>query len=194
MKINTTTCEWVPLDNKSYKEYHDKEWGVPVHDDKLLFELLILEGAQAGLSWATILHKRESYREAFDNFDFNKVADYDNQKISELLSNKGIVRNKLKINSAIKNARIFKHIRTEYGTFNNYLWGFTNHKSIVNNWKSNSEMPVKSELSEQISKDLKKKGMTFVGPTIIYSYLQSAGLINDHLITCFRYKEIISLY
>ena len=182
-------CEWSGTE-KHYCDYHDKEWGVPVHDDRLLFEFLILEGAQAGLSWSTILNKRNNYREAFDNFDYEKVAKYDEKKVAELLKNSGIVRNKMKINSAIRNAKAFIQIRDEFGSFDKYIWAFVDNKPIQNAWKSLREIPAKTETSEKISKDLKKRGFNFVGPTIIYAFMQAAGMVNDHTIDCFRYKEL----
>ena len=183
-------CGWVNMDNEKYIDYHDNEWGVPEHDDYKLFELLILEGAQAGLSWSTILNKRKNYIKAYDNFDFEKVAKYDNTKRQELLNNEGIVRNRRKIDSSIKNAKIFIQIREEYGSFDNYIWSFVDGKQIDNNFKKLKDVPAKTELSEKISKDLKKRGMNFVGSTIIYAYMQAIGLVNDHTTDCFRYKEI----
>ncbi len=182
---NIKRCAWVNLENKDYVEYHDKQWGVPVFDDRLLFEMLILEGAQAGLSWATILKKRQNYKEAFDNFDVQKVATYDEYKIAQLLQNAGIVRNKLKINSAIKNAKVFMGIQKEFGSFSKYIWGFVDNKPIVNNYQDISEIPAKTELSDIISKDLKKRGMSFVGSTIIYAFMQAIGMVNDHEVDCF---------
>jgi DNA-3-methyladenine glycosylase I len=183
-------CDWVPIDNPLYVNYHDKEWGVPVHDDRKLFEMLILEGAQAGLSWSTILKKRENYKKAFDNFDFEKISKYDDKKVSELLQNKGIIRNKLKIKSAIKNAKVFLEIRKEFGAFDKYIWNFVNNKSIKNSFKLLSDLPTRTELSDKISKDLKKRGMNFVGPTIIYAFIQAVGIVNDHQVKCFRYDQI----
>jgi DNA-3-methyladenine glycosylase I len=171
-------------------EYHDSEWGVEVHDDRHLFEVLVLDGAQAGLSWRTILNKRENYRKAFDNFDVRKVAKYDSKKIQQLLQNKGIVRNKLKIASAIRNAKVFMNIQKEFGTFDAYIWKFVNGKSIKNKYKNMSEVPASTELSETISKDLKNRGMNFVGSTIIYAIMQTIGMVNDHEIDCFRYNKI----
>ena len=179
-------CEWVNLQNELCVKYHDEEWGTETHDDRLLFEMLILEGAQAGLSWQTVLKKRANYKEAFDNFDPTKVATYEDGKIVELLQNKGIIRNRLKINSAIRNAKVFLEIQKEYGSFNDYIWEIVDGKPILNNWKSISEIPAKTELSEIISKDLKKRGMNFVGSTIIYAFLQAIGIVNDHTINCFK--------
>lgn len=181
-------CSWVSPDNKLYKDYHDNEWGMPLHNDRKLFELIILEGAQAGLSWLTILKKRENYREAFDNFNIKKVASYKEDKIEELLQNEGIIRNKLKIRSAIRNAKIFIEIQKEFGSFDKYIWAFVNNKPIKNEWKTWQEIPASTELSDTISKDLKKRGMNFVGSTIIYAYMQAIGMVNDHEITCFRYN------
>lgn len=183
-------CGWLNLNNELYVSYHDHEWGVPVHDDQKLFEMLILEGAQAGLSWETILKKRENYRDAFDRFDIDKVALYDDEMIASLLLNKGIVRNRLKVTSAVTNARIFKMIQDEYGSFDCYLWGFVNNTPVVNKFEVLSEVPAKTELSDQISKDLKKRGMKFVGSTIIYAYMQAIGMVNDHTLNCFRHEEV----
>ena len=172
------------------KEYHDKEWGVPVHDDQRLFEFLILEGAQAGLSWNTILLKRENFREAFDNFDYKKIASYNEKKVEELLNNAGIIRNRLKIGATISNAKAILQVQEEFGSFDNYIWKFIDNNPIVNKFKSLDELPAKTEMSEQISKDLKKRGFKFVGPTIIYSFMQAIGMTNDHTTDCFRYEEI----
>ncbi len=182
-------CEWVNLKNELYVSYHDKEWGVPEHNDIKLFEMLVLDGAQAGLSWETVLNKRDNYRKAFDGFDPKKVAEYSEDKEKELLQNAGIIRNKLKIKSAIRNAKIFLEIQNEFGSFEKYLWGFVGFKTIKNKFNSISELPAKTELSDKISIDLKKRGMNFVGSTIIYAYIQAAGLVNDHIKTCFRYEE-----
>lgn len=178
-----TRCAWVSKD-QIYIDYHDKEWGKPVHNDNKLFEFLILETFQAGLSWLTILKKRENFREAFDNFDFEKVAKYNDAKYKELLNNAGIIRNKLKIKSAISNAKAFIEIRKEFTTFDNYIWGFVNHTPIINNWKKNEEIPATTDLSNIISKDLKKRGFKFVGPTVIYAHMQATGMVNDHLTDC----------
>lgn len=182
-------CEWAGED-PLYVNYHDQEWGVPVHDDQKLFEFLILEGAQAGLSWSTILRKRENYRQAFDDFDPNKIALYDQAKVEELLQNPGIIRNKLKVRSAIQNAQAFLLVQAEFGTFDNYIWGFVDHKPIKNAWEHLNQLPASTLLSETISKDLKKRGFNFVGPTIIYAHMQATGMVNDHLLTCFRYEQI----
>ena len=189
MNKNKKRCQWVSLKNPLYLKYHDEEWGVPVHDDKKLFSKLILDGAQAGLSWFTILKKRENYKKAFDGWDYKKIAKYDEGKIGELLKNKGIVRNKLKIESVIKNAKSFMDIQKEFGSFDKYIWGFVNGKTIQNKFKKMSDLPAKTELSDTISKDLKKRGMNFVGPTIIYAYMQAIGIVNDHTVDCFRNKE-----
>lgn len=186
-KINR--CWWASENNPLYIEYHDKEWGEPTLDDRMLFEMLILEGAQAGLSWSTVLHKRENYKKAFDNFNVNKVALYDEKKEQELLSNAGIIRNKLKIKSAIRNAKVFIEIQNEFGSFNNYIWGFVKNKPIINEWNKPDDVPAKTELSDKISKDLKKRGMNFVGSTIIYAYMQSIGMVNDHLTSCFKHPK-----
>lgn len=183
-------CGWAGTD-PLYVSYHDKEWGVPAHDDRLLFEFLCLEGAQAGLSWSTILKRRENYRIAFDNFIPQIIVEYDELKIKSLINDPGIIRNKLKINSIIKNAKSFLKVQEEFGSFGKYIWGFVGGKPIINHWKSLKEVPAKTEISEKMSKDLKKRGFSFVGPTICYAYMQAVGLVNDHLIDCFRYKEII---
>jgi DNA-3-methyladenine glycosylase I len=188
MKIRR--CDWGESENPLYRDYHDKEWGVPVHDDRLLFEMIILEGAQAGLSWSTILNKRENYKKAFDNFDFEKVAKYDEKKVEELINNPGIVRNRRKIESTITNAQAFKKVREEFGSFDKYIWGFVDYKPIQTNFKQPSDWPAKTELSEKISKDLLKRGFKFVGPTITYALMQAIGLVNDHLVYCFRHKEL----
>lgn len=176
-------CKWCNLTNKLYIDYHDNEWGIPIYDDKKLFELLLLESFQAGLSWETILNKRESFRTSFDNFNFYKISNYDNKKIEELLSNKEIIRCKRKINASINNAKIFIKIIEEWGSFSNYIWHFTNNNIIIN---KNDNLPTKNELSDTISNDLKKRGMKYVGSIIIYSYLQAIGIINDHELSCFK--------
>lgn len=182
-------CEWTGSD-PLYHRYHDREWGVPVHSDRKLFEFIILEGAQAGLSWITVLKKRQAYREAFDNFDFNKVAKYKEGKVRQLLNNAGIIRNQLKIRSAIRNANAFIQIRKEFGTFNKYIWQFVGNKPIQNCWKSMQELPATSTLSDAISRDLKLRGFNFVGSTIVYAHMQATGMVNDHSTDCFRYNEI----
>lgn len=178
-------CPWCGND-ELYVKYHDEEWGVPVHDDKIHFEFLVLESAQAGLSWLTVLRKRENYRKAYDGFDVAKVARYDEKKIEELLQNQGIIRNRKKIEASVNNARYFIEIQKEFGSFDKYIWGFVNNKPIVNNWNDISEVPATSELSDKVSKDLKKKGFKFLGSTIIYAHLQATGIINDHLAYCFK--------
>jgi len=186
-------CEWA-LNNELMKKYHDTEWGVPQHDDKVLFEFLILEGMQAGLSWNTILKKRENFRKAFDNFDYTKIANYSEDKIEILLQNRSIIRNKLKLQSVISNAKAFLSIQNEFRTFDNYIWRFVDYKPIINTWSSLNEIPSNTELSEKISKDLKKSGFKFIGTTIIYAFMQAVGLVNDHTSYCFRYEEIKQLY
>ena len=185
----TTRCAWAK--NELTIRYHDEEWGVPIHNDQKLFELLILEGAQAGLSWDTVLAKRENYRQAFDGFDPRVVAQYDDAKRAELLQNPGIIRNRLKIASATKNAKAFLKVQEEFGSFDAYLWGFVDGTPIQNHLRSMADYRATTELSDTISKDLKKRGFTFVGSTIIYAYLQSAGLVNDHLVDCFRHRELV---
>lgn len=178
-------CAWCG-DDPLYVKYHDEEWGVPAHDDRHLFEMICLEGAQAGLSWITVLRKRESYRAAFDSFDAEKIARYDDAKIAELLNNSGIVRNRLKVNAFIKNARGFLAIQEEFGSFDKYIWQFVGGKPIVNQFQSLGEIPPKTTEAEAMSKDLKKRGFTFVGPTICYAFMQACGMVNDHVLDCFR--------
>lgn len=190
---NKKRCAWVPLDNPLYVQYHDEEWGVPVHDERLLFEFLVLEGAQAGLSWLTILKRRENYRAAFDNFNPQKIALYDEKKIAELMQNSGTIRNRLKIGGTVINARAFLEIQAKHGSFDSYIWNFVDGKPIVNKWKSIKEIPPKTPLSDTISKDLKKKGFKFVGSTIIYAHMQATGMVNDHTTDCFRYNELLKL-
>jgi DNA-3-methyladenine glycosylase I len=173
------------------KEYHDKEWGTPQHDDKMLYELLILEGMQAGLSWSTVLKKRSNFKKALDNFDYNKIVTYNEKKIEELMQNKGIIRNRLKIQSIITNAKAFIKVQEEFGSFDKYIWGFVNNKAIQNSWKKLEDLPPNTDLSDEISKDMKKRGFKFIGTTIIYAFLQAIGVVNDHTTTCFRYKELI---
>jgi DNA-3-methyladenine glycosylase I len=177
-------CYWANS-SPEMKEYHDKEWGVPEHNDRKLFELLILEGMQAGLSWSTILRKRQNFRGSFDDFDYNKIAKYTENKIEELLQNEGIIRNRLKIQAVITNAKMMLKVIKEFGSFDKYIWSFVNNKPIVNQWESLSDIPPKIELSELISKDLKKKGFKFVGSTIVYAFMQAVGMVDDHLIDCF---------
>ncbi len=186
----TQRCKWVTNGSPQYIDYHDLEWGVPVHDDRVLFEFLILEGAQAGLSWSTILNKRQGYREAFAQWDFETVAGYDETTISKLLNNQGIVRNQLKIRSTVTNAQKFIGVVADYGSFDRYLWSFVDGRPIQNHFKSISEVPAKTPLSDKISKDLLGKGFKFVGSTIVYAYMQAVGLVNDHTVDCFRYREL----
>lgn len=185
-------CKWCG-EEPLYIAYHDHEWGVPVHDDRLLFEFLILEGAQAGLSWLTILKKRENYRKAFDSFDCQTVANYSQDDIKRLLADAGIVRNRLKIESAIKNARGVLKIQQEFGSLDAYLWGFVGGTPKQNEWQSLAELPAKTAISEKMSRDLKKRGFNFVGPTICYAFMQAIGMVNDHTTDCFRHKEISSI-
>ncbi len=177
-------------ENKLALDYHDKEWGVPVYNDKIQFEFLVLESAQAGLSWMTVLRKRENYRKAFDNFNPEKIAAYDEKKIVRLLQNSGIIRNRKKIEAAIGNALSFMKIQREYGSFCNYFWNFSGGKPITNRWKKFSEIPVTTELSDTITKDMKKRGFKFLGSTIMYAHMQGVGMVNDHLVSCFRHGEI----
>ncbi len=182
-------CGW-SISDPLMIDYHDTEWGVPVHDDRKHFEMIVLDGAQAGLSWQTVLRKRESYREAFDNFDPKKVARYNDKKIRELLNNPGIIRNRLKVNSAVVNAKAFLDVTDEFGSFDKYIWQFVGHRTIHNEWKSLKELPAKTSVSDTMSKDLKKRGFNFVGSTICYAYMQAAGMVNDHTTECFRHKEL----
>jgi DNA-3-methyladenine glycosylase I len=181
-------CGWAKNDLSI--AYHDAEWGVPTHDDRILFEFLILEAAQAGLSWDTILRKRENYRAAFDDFDAKKIAAYNDKKCSELLQNEGIVRNRLKIASTVQNAKSYLKIKEEFGSFDSYVWSFVDGKPIINRRNDLSEIPAKTGISDKLSKDLKKRGFNFVGSTIMYAFMQACGLVNDHLVSCFRYNEI----
>ena len=181
-------CAWVNLNEPLYQQYHDEEWGIPCHDDQKLFEMLVLEGAQAGLSWITVLKKRAAYRAAFDQFNPVKVAHYDEDKIAELMANPGIIRNRLKINAAVQNAKSFLEVQQEFGTFDQYIWGFVGGKPKVNAWKSLREVPPETEESRAMSKDLLKRGFKFVGPTICYAFMQATGMVNDHTIDCFCYK------
>lgn len=182
-------CDWVGAD-PLYLAYHDQEWGVPLHDDRRLFEMLILEGAQAGLSWITILRKRETYRQAFDNFEAAKIAGYDERKIEALLANPGIVRNRRKVEAAILNARACLAVQQEFGSFDAYIWQFVGGQPRQNTWRTLAEIPAQTPQSEAMSKDLLKRGFKFVGPTICYAFMQATGLVNDHLVDCFRYKEM----
>lgn len=186
-----TRCVWCENQFDEYIRYHDEEWGVPVHDDRIHFEFLILEGAQAGLSWSTILKRREGYRKAFNDFDPEKVARYDEKKIESLLKDTSIIRNNLKIRSAIQNARRFLDVQKEFGTFDRYIWRFSNGKPVINAREKMSHIPARTDLSDRISKDLKKRGFNFVGSTIVYSHLQAVGIVNDHVTSCFRYHELV---
>jgi DNA-3-methyladenine glycosylase I len=187
-----TRCFWASSNDPLYQAYHDQEWGVPVHDDRLLFEFLILEGAQAGLSWYTILRKRPNYHLAFDDFDPQKIAQYDEQKVSELLQNPGIIRNRLKITATIRNAQAFLQIQHEFGSFDAYMWQFVGGKPIINAWTTGHEIPAETDISRQMSKDLLHRGFRFVGPTICYAHMQAVGMVNDHTTDCFRYQEIVN--
>lgn len=180
-------CDWCGID-PLYVAYHDEEWGVPVKDDPTLFEFLMLETFQAGLSWITVLKKREQFRSAFDGFDYQKIARYNTKKIKELENDPNIIRNKLKIKAAVTNAKAFIDIQNEWGSFSKYIWHFTNDKPIVNRWENLSDIPALTLLSTTISKDLKKRGFKFVGPTVVYAYMQATGMVNDHLVSCFRYS------
>jgi DNA-3-methyladenine glycosylase I len=184
-------CEWAANGSPTDIEYHDNEWGVPVHSDKKLFEFLLLESAQAGLSWSIILKKREGYRKAFDDFDANKVANYDQRRIQELLTNPSIIRNRLKIQSTITNARAFLKLQQEFGSFDSYLWNFVDGRPKHNEWKSWIEIPSRTDISDVLSNDLKRRGFVFVGSTICYSMMQAVGMVNDHTVYCFRYKDLI---
>ncbi len=187
-KSEVTRCRWAS--NEWNIPYHDEEWGVPVHDDRLLFEFLILEGAQAGLSWDTILRKREGYREAFDNFDVARVARYDAKKVRSLMGDAGIVRNRLKISATIDNARAFLKVQEEFGSFDKYIWQFVGGKPKRNKWKTPRRLPATTAESDAMSKDFKKRGFRFVGSTICYAFMQATGMVNDHATTCFRYKQV----
>ena len=182
-------CEWAGKD-PLYVEYHDNEWGEPVFEDRKLFEFLILETFQAGLSWITILRKRENFRKAFDNFDYEKIACYGEGKVQELLNDAGIIRNKLKVRATVSNAQAFIKVREEFGTFSKYIWGFVDGNPVVNRFESLSEVPATTDLSNSISKDLKKRGFKFVGSTVVYAHMQATGMVNDHVVTCFRHNEV----
>jgi DNA-3-methyladenine glycosylase I len=188
-----TRCSWAEGHFEAYEKYHDEEWGVPVHDDRKHFEFLILEGAQAGLSWSTVLKKREGYRAAFANFNPEIVSQYSEAEIQEMLLNPGIIRNKLKVRGAVTNARKFLEVQEAFGSFDSYIWSFVEHTPINNSWKSVDECPATSEESDALSKDLKKRGFKFVGSTIMYAHMQACGLVNDHTTDCFRYREILEL-
>lgn len=192
--MNKTRCRWVNTQaSELYQAYHDEEWGRPVHDDRTLFEFLILEGAQAGLSWATILNKRAAYKEAYDNFDVQKVSAYTAGKQANLLQNAGIVRNKLKVAASITNAKAFIQVQQEFGSFDTYLWQFTGRKPIQNNWQTLADVPVSTPESDALSKDLKKRGFKFVGTTICYAFMQAVGMVNDHTVDCFCHEECKAL-
>ena len=190
MEDKKIRCQWVKMNNPLYVKYHDEEWGVPVYDEQLLFEFLVLESAQAGLSWETVLNKRENYRKAFNNFDYKKIATYGEDKVAELLGNKGIIRNKLKIRATINNAQRFMEVQKEFSSFKKYIWNFVGGKPIVNQRKSLSEIPATTEISDKLSKDLKKRGFKFLGSTVCYAHIQATGMVNDHTTDCFRYKEV----
>lgn len=183
-------CTWVPKNNLEYQKYHDEEWGVPVFDDTKLFEFLVLEGAQAGLSWETILRRREGYKKAFFDWNVQKVALFGEEDVKRLLMDPGVIRNKLKIKSAITNAQKFLEVQKEFGSFSNYIWQFVGGKPIINSWKTLAEYPVQTDLSKKISIDLRKRGFAFVGPTIVYAHMQATGMVNDHTINCFRYNQV----
>lgn len=185
-------CSWCGTD-QTYIKYHDEEWGIPVYDDQKLFEFILLEGAQAGLSWITILKRREAYRKAFSNFKPEIVARFNNRKISSLLKNKEIIRNKLKISSAINNAKAFLKVKEKFGNFSDYQWRFVDGKPVQNKWNNINEIPAQTKISEAFSKDLKSRGFSFVGPTIVYAHMQAVGMVNDHITGCFRYKELLNL-
>ncbi|MBT4501973.1 MAG: DNA-3-methyladenine glycosylase I [Gemmatimonadetes bacterium] len=186
-------CAWAG-DDPLYMRYHDEDWGVPVHEDRTHFEFLVLESAQAGLSWITVLRRRENYRRLYDQFDPRIVAEYGEEKIEALLGDAGIIRNRMKVESSVNNARRFLEVQEEFGSFNRYLWNFVGGKPLVNRWSEMSQIPASTELSDRVSKDLKKRGFRFIGTTIIYAHLQAVGLVNDHLVGCFRYKEIVDGY
>ena len=183
-------CDWASLNDPLYRDYHDKEWGVPVHDDRTIFEFLLLEGAQAGLSWGTILRKRENFRRAFEEFDPVKVARFDGRTVRRLLQDPGIIRNRLKINSAVQNAKAFLDVQREFGSFDSYIWTFVGGKPRVNRWKKLKDIPAATPESTAMSRDLIRRGFGFVGPTICYAHMQATGLVNDHLVSCFRYRQL----
>lgn len=189
--MNIQRCEWAIGHFDAYQQYHDEEWGVPTHDDKVHFEFLILESAQAGLSWSTVLKKREGYRAAFANFDVNQVAKFNESTIAALILNPAIIRNKLKIRAAVTNAQCFLTVQQEYGSFSKYIWSFVGGRPVVNHWADRADVPATSVESDALSKDLKKKGFKFVGSTIMYAHMQATGLINDHTTSCFRYSELL---
>lgn len=183
-------CSWVPENNSTYQKYHDKEWGVPVFDDTKLFEFLVLEGAQAGLSWETILKRREGYKKAFAGWNVQEVAQFGESDVERLLADPGIIRNKLKVRSAIINAQKFLEVQKEFGSFSDYIWQFVGGKPIINSWKTVADYPAQTDLSKKISADLRNRGFTFVGPTIVYAHMQATGMVNDHIVSCFRYNQV----
>jgi DNA-3-methyladenine glycosylase I len=187
-------CGWIPENDTQYLQYHDVEWGVPLHDDLKLFEMLILEGQQAGLSWRTILYKRQNFRKAFDYFNPERIAGYDESKIESLMSDPTIIRNRLKINSIIQNAKSFLAVKREFGTFNSYIWKFVGDKPVLNRWENRDEVPASTRISDEMSRDLYEHGFKFTGSTICYSFMQAVGMVNDHVTSCFRYEEISRLY
>lgn len=190
VKKNKKRCAWVPEGDELYQTYHDAEWGVPVYDDRKIFEFLVLESAQAGLSWITVLRKRENYRKAFKGFDPQKVAKFTPADVRNLLKDPGIIRNRLKVEAAVNNAKRFLEIQKEFGSFSRYIWGFVGGKPIRNKWKKLSELPAKTKQAEELSADLKRRGLKFLGPTVMYAHMQATGMVNDHTADCFRYKEI----
>ena len=190
--MSKTKCEWALGHFETYEQYHDEEWGVPTHDDQVHFEFMILESAQAGLSWSTVLKKREGYRAAFANFDVNKVAKFREEDIQSLISNSAIIRNQQKIRAAVNNAIKFLEVQKEFGSFSKYIWSFVNHRAIVGHWENKGQVPATSQESDELSKDLKNRGFKFVGSTIMYAHMQATGLINDHTTDCYRYKELLS--
>ena len=190
-KKSKKRCEWGTFKEPILGIYHDKEWGVPTLDDRKIFEFLVLESAQAGLSWITILRKRENYRKAFADFDPRKIAKFTPVHVEKLLMNPGIIRNRLKIEATINNAKRFLDVQKEFGTFSKYIWGFVNHKTIRNRWKKLSDLPAKTKEAEDLSADLKKRGFKFLGPVVIYAHMQATGMVNDHCVDCFRYKEVV---
>ncbi len=194
MDQTVVRCQWADLSKPDYVEYHDREWGVPVHDDRLLFEFVLLEGAQAGLSWYTVLQKRESYRAAFDNFAPDKIAAYDADRMAALLANPGIIRNRLKVQAAVTNAQRFLDVQREFGSFDAYVWGFVGGRPLVSSFPSLAEVPATTPESDALSKDLRRRGFKFVGSTICYAYMQATGMVNDHTLDCFRRQQIIDGY
>ena len=183
-------CGWVPIDDPLYVAYHDREWGVPLHDDRKLFEFLVLEGMQAGLSWGTVLRKRENFRRAFDGFNPREMAGYDDKKVRGLLSDAGIIRNKLKVWAAVSNAKAYLSVQSEFGSFDSYIWKFVGGQPKVNRWRSLNQIPAKTREAEEMSREMLSRGFKFVGPTICYAHMQATGMVNDHVVTCFRYREL----